>query len=73
MTNHGVGIVRDMMFRLMVEKESGYFLRAFWQGLLGHDVDEGVWEELREIARLAGEAPARFFPAQGFSIAKYHD
>jgi aminoglycoside/choline kinase family phosphotransferase len=52
--------------RLMIEKESEYFLRAFWQGLLGHGVDEGVREELRDIARLAGEAPAKFFLHRDF-------
>ncbi len=52
--------------RIMIEKESGYFLRAFWQGLLGHQVTEGVWDELREIARLAGEAPADFFLHRDF-------
>jgi N-acetylmuramate 1-kinase len=54
----------DLM--LMVEKESGYFLRAFWQGLLGHDVAEGVWDELQEIARRAGEAPANYFLHRDF-------
>ena len=52
--------------RLMVEKESGYFLRAFWQGLLGHGVDGGVEEELGEIARLAAEAPGDFFLHRDF-------
>jgi hypothetical protein len=52
--------------QLMIEKESGYFLRAFWQGLLGHQVAEGVLEELREIARLAAEAPADFFLHRDF-------
>lgn len=52
--------------RLMVEKESGYFLRAFWQGLLAHSIDEGVQEELLDIARLAGEAPADFFLHRDF-------
>ncbi len=52
--------------RIMIEKESGYFLRAFWQGLLGLDVVSGVEEELEEIARLAGEAPADFFLHRDF-------
>jgi hypothetical protein len=51
---------------LMVEKESGYFLRAFWQGLLGHSIDESVQEELLDIARLAGKAPADFFLHRDF-------
>lgn len=52
--------------RLMEEKESGYFLRAFWQGLLGNEVDLNVWEELQEIARLAGEAPDYYFLHRDF-------
>lgn len=53
-------------YQLMIEKESGYFLRAFWQGLLGHDVADGVEEELQDIARRAGEAPAGFFLHRDF-------
>lgn len=52
--------------QLMVEKESGYFLRAFWQGLLGKPVDVGVVEETLEIARRAGEAPTDFFLHRDF-------
>ena len=51
---------------LMLEKESGYFLRAFWQGLLGNDIAQGVVDELQEIARLAGKAPADFFLHRDF-------
>lgn len=52
--------------RLMIERESGYFLRAFWQGLLAHVIDPGVEEELRTIAQLAAEAPANFFLHRDF-------
>ena len=52
--------------RLMIEKESKYFLRAFWQGLLGHEVDDGVLDELKVIARLAGGAQADFFLHRDF-------
>jgi aminoglycoside/choline kinase family phosphotransferase len=52
--------------QLMVEREAGYFLRSFWTGLLGHEVDDRVWPELYEIARLAGEAPANFFLHRDF-------
>lgn len=52
--------------QIMIEKESGYFLRAFWHGLLGHKVVQGVEEELRDIARLASEAPADFFLHRDF-------
>ncbi|WP_459945900.1 aminoglycoside phosphotransferase family protein [Desulfocastanea catecholica] len=53
-------------YQLMIEKESGYFLRAFWQGLLGHEVDAGVEDELQDIARRAGEAPAGYFLHRDF-------
>jgi hypothetical protein len=53
-------------YQLMIEKESGYFLRAFWQGLLGHEVADGVREELQDIARRAGEASAGFFLHRDF-------
>ena len=52
--------------RLMVERESGYFLRAFWQGLLAQEIDRDVEDELREIARLAAVAPAIFFLHRDF-------
>lgn len=52
--------------RLMVERESGYFLRAFWQGLLANSIDDGVQDELLDIARRAGKAPADFFLHRDF-------
>jgi aminoglycoside/choline kinase family phosphotransferase len=52
--------------RLMVERESGYFLRSFWQDLLGQEVPGGVEGELLQIARLAGEAPANYFLHRDF-------
>jgi aminoglycoside/choline kinase family phosphotransferase len=52
--------------QLMIEKESEYFLRAFWQDLLGNRVVGGVLDELQEIAKLAGEAPASFFLHRDF-------
>ncbi len=51
---------------LMLEKESGYFLRAFWQGLLGYDENGGVEEEFRDIAENAGKAPADYFLHRDF-------
>lgn len=35
---------------LMVTRESGYFLQAFWQGLLTHDIEDDVVAELHTIA-----------------------
>ena len=51
---------------LMLEKESGYFLRAFWQGLLGREEKHGVHEEFRDIAENASKAPADFFLHRDF-------
>lgn len=51
---------------LMVDRESGYFLRAFWQGLLGREVAPGVTEEFRDIAGRAGRAPADYFLHRDF-------
>jgi len=51
---------------LMLEKESGYFLRAFWQGLLGQEEDGGAEEEFRDIAEVAGKARADFFLHRDF-------
>ncbi len=51
---------------LMQERESGYFLRAFWQGLLGEEIPPGVEEEFREIAARAAQAPADFFLHRDF-------
>jgi hypothetical protein len=51
---------------LMLERESGYFLRAFWQGLLGQEDMSGVEEEFRDIAEIAGRASADFFLHRDF-------
>ncbi len=51
---------------LMLERESGYFLRAFWQGLLGQEETGGVEEEFRHIAEVAGKAPTDFFLHRDF-------
>lgn len=51
---------------LMVDRESGYFLRAFWQGLLGREVAPGILEEFRDIAAHAGRAPADYFLHRDF-------
>ena len=52
--------------QLMIEKESEYFLRAFWRDFLGNEVGNGVLDELQEIARLAAEAPVNFFLHRDF-------
>jgi hypothetical protein len=51
---------------LMLERESGYFLRAFWQGFLGQEDPAGVAEEFRHLAEQAGRAPTDFFLHRDF-------
>lgn len=51
---------------LMLERESGYFLRAFWQGLLGQQVPDGLPAEFRKLADAAAKAPATFFLHRDF-------
>ncbi len=51
---------------LMLERESGYFLRAFWQGLLGKDMPVGLLEEFAELATQAACIPADFFLHRDF-------
>ncbi|MCP3887778.1 MAG: phosphotransferase [Desulfobulbaceae bacterium] len=51
---------------LMVEKESNYFLRAFWTGLSGYEVPAGVEEEFLEIARRTDRAPGDYFLHRDF-------
>lgn len=51
---------------LMLERESGYFLRAFWQGLLGQKENSGVEEEFQAIAEIAGKAAADYFLHRDF-------
>lgn len=51
---------------LMRERESGYFLRAFWQGMMGEEVPPGVEEEFQEIAARAAKAPAEYFLHRDF-------
>ena len=52
--------------QLMLERESGYFLRAFWRDLLGMDAPAGVDGEFAAIAGLAAEAPCDFFLHRDF-------
>jgi len=52
--------------QLMLERESGYFLRAFWQGLLTEQIVPGVDEELKDIAKKASKAGADYFLHRDF-------
>lgn len=51
---------------VMIERESGYFLRAFWYGLLGRDADQGIEEEFAAIAGRAADADNDFFLHRDF-------
>jgi len=51
---------------LMLSRESGYFLRAFWQELLGQKEIPGIGEEFEQIATAASQAPATFFLHRDF-------
>lgn len=51
---------------LMIIRESGYFLRSFWQDMLGCQIPDGLENEFRAIAAQASEAPARYFLHRDF-------
>ena len=51
---------------LMLERESGYFLRAFWQDMLGQPEPAGLADEFSCLADLAGQAPNGFFLYRDF-------
>jgi len=51
---------------LMLGRESGYFLRAFWQDLLGRETVPGIEEEFEQIATTASEASTAFFLHRDF-------
>ena len=51
---------------VMLDRESGYFLRAFWQELLGQESPSGIEEEFEQIAAAASQAPATFFLHRDF-------
>ena len=71
---HGaVGFDRDWCWdtreydrSLMLNRESGYFLRAFWQELLGQEVTPGIEQEFEQIAAAASQAPSTFFLHRDF-------
>ncbi len=51
---------------LMLERESEYFLRAFWQDLLGEQTPPGLREEFVFVAERAAQIPADFFLHRDF-------
>jgi len=52
--------------KLMLERESGYFLQAFWRGFLGRETVPGVAEELEDIAAKAALAGNDYFLHRDF-------
>lgn len=51
---------------LMLERESGYFLRAFWQGVLGNEEPSGLGEEFIELADRAARIASGYFLHRDF-------
>ncbi len=51
---------------MMIEKESHYFLRAFWHGFLGIETVPDVEGEFRALAKRAGDAPGDYFLHRDF-------
>ena len=51
---------------LMLERESGYFLRAFWQDLLGREEPPGLQEEFVSLVNRASQIPADYFLHRDF-------
>jgi aminoglycoside/choline kinase family phosphotransferase len=51
---------------LMLERESGYFVRAFWQDLLGHNMPSGLDVEFQQLATLTASIPADYFLHRDF-------
>ena len=51
---------------LMLVRESGYFLRAFWQDMLGRPIPEGIEQDFEMIADRACRASASFFLHRDF-------
>lgn len=51
---------------LMLERESGYFLKAFWEGLLGQHAPSGILSEFDSLAELAAGAAPDYFLHRDF-------
>ena len=51
---------------LMLERESGYFLRAFWQDLLGMEAPPGLQEEFVALAEQAARISSGYFLHRDF-------
>ena len=52
--------------QLMLERESGYFLRAFWCGVLNKEKPAGIEEEFEDLASRSAVIDAHFFLHRDF-------
>ena len=52
--------------QIMLERESGYFLRAFWQELLKKSVPSGIQEECEDLANRAATISSEYFLHRDF-------
>jgi len=52
--------------QVMLEKESGYFLRSFLRDLLNYSPADGIKEEFVEISRICEEEPPLYFLHRDF-------
>ena len=61
---------------IMLERESGYFLRAFWQDYLGEKEPSGIQEEFSFLAERTALIPNNYFLHRDFqsrNIMLHHD
>lgn len=61
--------------QIMLERESGYFLHAFWQDLLGKSIEPGIQKECEDLANRAAAISTNFFLHRDFqsrNIMIYH-
>ncbi len=51
---------------LMLERESGYFIKAFWQGIIQQETPTGLHAEFRALAEAASMVSSQFFLHRDF-------
>lgn len=52
--------------KLMLERESGYFLSAFWQGVLEKDIPKGLLDEFKMLSEAASRVSVNNFLHRDF-------
>lgn len=60
------GIWSKYNTQFMLEKESGYFLWAFWRDILGNNIPGGIEQECADLAGEVAKFDASFFLHQDF-------